>query len=322
MSIAGPTLNPTDAYPPDTSHDTTKEKKKKRRREEVESNAEGADDGLKEKKKKKKQKKRDIEQEAAEQHPDILPVNEVPSPKKTKSRKDKRKTQIADPSTDDEPQLDLASTSNSQASTAAFLSAIVAAAAGTPDLGATTSQMPPTFPPPMVQNPPYLPYPQEYGYNGSQSISQPTGPYPSTTFPFSELAFGSNEDVLRALQDLDISKIANVLKTLEEAAAAANVTAFIGQPAFSPIPVNPAPPPTPLGQIPTASDAILGIPTKEPSVQGHRRTLNMGLAIEQGDPNHAHILANKWLNAAKLAELVRTQGEQKAIVRISPPHRP
>ena len=40
--------------------------------------------------------------------------------------------------------------------------------------------------------------------------------------PFSQLAFGSNEDVLRALQELDITKTASVLKTLGDAVANTN----------------------------------------------------------------------------------------------------
>ena len=31
---------------------------------------------------------------------------------------------------------------------------------------------------------------------------------------------------------------------------------------------------------------------------------------EQINPEHAHMLANKWMNASKLAELVKTQGKR------------
>ena len=47
--------------------------------------------------------------------------------------------------------------------------------------------------------------------------------------PFSLLAYGSNEDVLRALQELNITKIASVLKTLGDTAANTNAPKFAPQ---------------------------------------------------------------------------------------------
>jgi Myb-like DNA-binding protein REB1 len=130
-------------------------------------------------------------------------------------------------------------------------------------------------------------------------FSTPTG------LPLQELSFGSNEDILRVFQDLDLTKIANVLKTLGEAAAAANVP--LGAP-----PVFMPPPPqqvalTPLGQVPTDSGAILGHPVKHTKDQGHRRKLDLG-SEQHANPEHAQWLATKWMNAAKLAELVKTHG--------------
>ncbi|KAF8165542.1 hypothetical protein B0H34DRAFT_647541 [Crassisporium funariophilum] len=65
---------------------------------------------------------------------------------------------------------------------------------------------------------------------------------------------------------------------------------------------TPAPP---VGQLPATSSTILGIPPKQ-----HTRTINMDLPgnEQHTNPDHAHILANKWLNASKLAELVRDEG--------------
>ncbi|KDR83959.1 hypothetical protein GALMADRAFT_55649 [Galerina marginata CBS 339.88] len=70
-------------------------------------------------------------------------------------------------------------------------------------------------------------------------------------------------------------------------------------------------PPAVVGQFPVPSNAILGVPSKHPPhVVGHRRTINMALPgnEQHSNPEHAYILANKWLNASKLAELVKDEG--------------
>ena len=302
--------------------DPSPKKKKKRRREDVgDATAEDGDDRVKEKK--RKRKKRDAEQPLV--GPPIVQsvaVEGTPLSKK-KSRKDKGKQITQQPGTVDfqnqdtipqmDPQLVLPSNASSQASTAAFLSAIVAAAASTPELD--PSQIHSQYHPHIVPQHQYLPYPpMQYDYNADphflQQPQQPPTLFPTPmNLPFSELAFGSNDDVLRALQDLDLSKIANVLKTLGEAAAAANVP--FGQPSFiPPSAIHQAQAPTPLGQVPTASNTILGLPQKQTNVPEHRGTIDMNLPSPEHhtSPDHAHLLANKWLNANKLAELVRTEG--------------
>ncbi|KAF9464388.1 hypothetical protein BDZ94DRAFT_1162036 [Collybia nuda] len=68
---------------------------------------------------------------------------------------------------------------------------------------------------------------------------------------------------------------------------------------------------TPLGQVPVTSGAILGFASQEPNTStGHRRTLDMTLPGTEHHTraDHAYLLANKWLNAGKLSELVRTEG--------------
>ena len=200
-------------------------------------------------------------------------------PPRKKKKKDKT---VLNPSTG----LDV--DANSHASTAALLSTIVAAAAGTPD---PTSQM--AISPDMINQDPqhYINYPPvQYGFTPNPQFTQPMN------LSFSDLTFGSNEDVLRALQDIDISKIAHVLKTLEDAATAANM------------PLMPLPPvssrPIPLGQMPAPSNAIIANASIDPS-QGSPRCR---AETQETAPNHAHLLAHKWLNASKLAGLVETEG--------------
>ncbi|RDB22752.1 DNA-binding protein REB1 [Hypsizygus marmoreus] len=317
----GPHHVPIDPALSSTTLDVPKKRKKKRHRE----NEQDADDaGVAElKEKKKKRKKRHHEQDGAEEQivaepaapspppaqiADVLPVKH-----KKKKRKDKGKQREAAPSVESQIDPALASSSNSSTDTEAtdLISAIVAAAAGThdsptPDHG--PAPLEPQFHPQMLPHPsqqtPFMPYPfTPYGFGAPPympSAMQPTlFPSPMSA-PFSELSFGSNDDVLRALQSLDMSKITNVLKTLGEAAAAA------GEPSLGELPQG-----APLDQVPMGSGAILGIPPQGQSTSsGHGRTLNMNLpgTGHHTSPDHAYILANKWLNAAKLAELVKTEG--------------
>lgn len=301
-------IHPENGSSLDPTLDVPKKKKKKRRREEEQEVGDGGD-GLAEKKKKKR-KKRHTEEDGAETPTVVDPALLGPGPhsdapvKKKSKKKDKGKQSTVQPPSDlDQEQIDA---SNSQASAAALISAIVAAATGTPD---STFAQDPQYQPQMISHQqPFMPYPFQYGY-GVPPYMQPNAMQPQTMFPtpagapFSELAFGSNEDVLRALQALDMSKITNVLKTLGEAAAAANNNGqgFAGEQIQS----------TPLGQVPVASGAILGFASQEPNTStGHRRTLDMTLPGTEHHTraDHAYLLANKWLNAGKLSELVRTEG--------------
>ncbi|KAI0355374.1 hypothetical protein OH77DRAFT_1402954 [Trametes cingulata] len=133
-------------------------------------------------------------------------------------------------------------------------------------------------------------------------------PDPAALLP--DLNFASSEDLLRSLQEFDISKVVTVLKTLGEAAAAANVQ-LNAPPLFAPGP--PPPPPPPVQQQPVRSDAILGRPSKQTQ---QKKSRGVGPALADGppappqpdNPEHAHMLANVWMNASKLAELVKTEG--------------
>lgn len=297
-------------------NDNLRKKKKKRHREEV-AEEEHAIDGVK----KKKRRKHNPEVTAVEEEispPVPGPSAEVLDPvlsqgdlplKKTKSKKKgkgkgKRVPVQQAPSSQLEPHRPQ---SSAETSAAALLSSIVAAATGSLSQQQGSSQYAPNMMPHLAQGPHYSypPPPMHYGFPPPHS-QPPSMLSMPPSLPFSDLSFGSNEDVLRALQELDMSKIANVLKTLGEAAAAANVP-LSGQP----LTAGPSlPVPTRLGQVPVAASDILEHSTRQPTATHHRRTLDMNLPSTDPhtNPDHAHILANKWLNASKLADLVRTEG--------------
>ena len=96
----------------------------------------------------------------------------------------------------------------------AFLDAVVSAASETPYSFSNTC-FNPSSPSPY----PYSAIPNELPLNAA-AFQQPDS-FSSATVP--DLEYASNDDILHALQDLDVTKIASVLKTLREAAAAANV---------------------------------------------------------------------------------------------------
>ncbi|EMD40423.1 hypothetical protein CERSUDRAFT_44910 [Gelatoporia subvermispora B] len=72
----------------------------------------------------------------------------------------------------------------------------------------------------------------------------------------------------------------------------------------------PPPPPVPQGpppvkQNPVGSDTILGVKRFTP---GGPSTSDVFPSEEVENPEHAHMLANVWMNAAKLAEMVKKEG--------------
>ncbi|GLB33968.1 putative myb-like DNA-binding domain containing potein [Lyophyllum shimeji] len=298
--------------PSSQSHDphALRKKKKKRRREDEQE----AEHGEEVKQKKKKQEKRHhAERQPAEDEivADFTPIQPEVVPVKEKKSKKKEKGKQRAPA---EPEIDPALTSsNAQPSATALISAIVAAATGTPEPTAPNEHaqpppLEPQFDPNLVPHPPphhFMPYPfMPYGY-GPQPYMPPNAMQPSTLFPtpanlaLGELNFASNDDVLRALQALDVSKITNALRNLGDVTPAANESSSAN------------PPSTPLGQVPVASGAILGLPSEGQGAPGRqRRTIDMRLpgTEHQTSPDHAYLLANKWLNASKLAELVKTEG--------------
>ena len=286
--------------------DAQRNKKKKKKRSHEGDQAAAIDDSTQGRKRKRKHRDNDqepaIQEPAVEKHPDHdVPLN--PKPKKRKKSKAKAPVSPTDAEIE----------ASSHASAAALLSAIVAASVSNSDPSMSMHYGSQAIPQP---HQPFAPYP--YPFNPAFHPDPTSTQAPSAFSPagnlsgvaFSQLAFGSNEDVLRALQDLDITKIASVLKTLGEAAAAANVPNFDPQLNVSPSELRPPIPTLPtLCQVPATSNVILGIPPKQPSKSGSKK-LNMNLPgnEQHTNPDHAYLLANKWLNATKLAELVRDEG--------------
>ncbi|KAJ6628789.1 hypothetical protein B0H10DRAFT_1989359 [Mycena sp. CBHHK59/15] len=280
------------------------EKKKEKKREKRKHDADGADaaasgagranvedadgDMVRERKKKKKKRNHATLDADSDRRPRCSTADAPPAPELPAKKKRKKEQTIEGPSgMSAAPQtsssLTASSSSTGHSATTALLSSIVAAATG-------TSSHPPPDGGSMFPLPNYMYFP---GTQPNMSLF----PTP-TTLP---LTFGSNDDVLKALQDLDLSKIAGVLKTLSDAADAANV----------PLNLNGiSPSSTHLGQIPATpsitSEAI-------PNHPKHRRTLDMTLASssraeQQTGTDHARVLATKWLTPPKLAELVKTEG--------------
>ncbi|RXW25268.1 hypothetical protein EST38_g638 [Candolleomyces aberdarensis] len=248
------------------SQEVTGEKKKKKKRHS--DGGEGKKDSA-EKKKKKKKGKKDKHQE-----------------------KEKEREEVA--VEDDDSDID----ANAQASTAALLNAIVAAVSSAAPPEAEEPPAPTHLPPPP---PPHFithPHPAFLPFSLGQlppGFVPPPGAFPPGV-P-GEL-YGSNDDVIRALQTMDVTKIAGVMKTLGDAAAAANVPLFPFPHPLIPIPLPP--PSSAVGQVPVGSTTILNTGV---------RHLAAPIASNPDRVNgHAELLATKWLNARKLAELVETEG--------------
>lgn len=241
-------------------------------------------------------------------------------------KKKKAKAKEIEKVTSPTEQTDAEIEATSQASAAALLSAIVATMSNSqtsPSSAPSQMQQPLSFNPqlPGQQFPPLLPmqidFPQDFQNGGAhpnvfahpqvvpgQNYARPNG------ISLSDLSFGSNEDILRALQDLDVSKIASTLKNLGDAAAGPGPPALPSQMLFAPTaPAEPHPPPVP-GQVSAVPLNRVTVPKKTVSSTGQKRTIDMNLPGNQQHANsaHAHLLANKWLNASKLTELVREQG--------------
>ena len=253
--------------------------------------------------KKKKRKHRDNDQESAAQEPQTVvpqPLGNDVSSKPKKRKKSKGKA----PASPTDAEIE----ASSRASAAALLSAIMASVQNSEPLTSTHYDSQTASQP----HQPFASYP--YPFIGSPAFhcdpTQAPSAFPSAAnlggVSFSQLAFGSNEDVLRVLQELDITKITSALKTLGDAAANANAPKFTPQVNAMP---SEQPPPPAVWQVPATSNVILGIPPK-PSTSGNKNLLNMSLPgnEQHTNPDHAYLLANKWLNATKLAELVRDEG--------------
>jgi len=305
---------------PSLSHDLIKNRSKKRSRDDAPAHTLRSDSP---KDKKKKRKHHDVSTEPAQtsskrkKQKQKQKQNDKAQPSKVISdTPPDASTGVIEPQAPAEP-LD----EEAQASAAALLSAILTlAATGAPDMmNLPPPQIDLNYLPPIAQGsqPHFVPMAMEHTLPYlSNPYMQPV-PDPAAIanmdLPIADLSLGSNEDVLRALQDLDITKIAGVLKTLgDAAAAAANVSPLPTSP-ISPSFYTPAIPlphrSPPINGYPAPSNAILGIPPKAPPPV---RTMSPTYSVpeQHGNPEHATLLSTKWLGAAKLAELVRTEGTQ------------
>jgi hypothetical protein len=184
--------------------------------------------------------------------------------------------------------------SSGNPSTSAFLSAVLAAASSMTE-ASTSQNVPQINHPPDVMSYPVLQQPSDQAHLQGQQL-----------FPAVPLSDVSNEDILRVLQEIDISKIASVLKTLNDAASAANVSLvpppefLVHQPIHTPMPI-------PVQQhLTLPSGSFIGQPS---TMTGHETRIDTTPPLAQhSNPHHAQLLCTKWLNAAKLAELVEREG--------------
>jgi hypothetical protein len=192
----------------------------------------------------------------------------------------------------------------------AFLDAVVSAASETGAPSETPYSFSNTcFDPPSSSSYPYSAIPNQLPLNAA-AFQQPDS-FSSVTIP--DLEYASNDDILHALQDLDVTKIASVLKTLGEAAAAANVP-LTSLPSTLLRRPQPA---TPNDSVPSSSVGIAECHVP-PVPQHDRHLVDLNThreLVEHSD--HAELLATKWLSAQKLAELAKSQGESCDMSRVA-----
>ena len=258
-----------------------------------------------------KQKKRKVGAEAAHASPrKSSSISAGAQLKKGRKASSKAKTQLVpDPGDTNESPV-FSSPSESQ-SPKSFLDAVVSAASATSThLESPYSLSQSCFDPQSLSSScPYSATSNDPSLNAG--AFQPPDSFSSTTVP--GLDYASNNDILRVLQDFDVTKIATVLKTLGEAAAAANVpltslpSTLLQRPYLA----------TPIDSTLSNSTAIAE--SSAPRVLQHQRRLvdtNIRqVSLERSD--HAVLLATKWLSATRLAELAKTQGQCYAMSRFA-----
>lgn len=231
-----------------------------------------------------------------------------------KKRKDKEKEQEQGSQAEGtRPSQPVDSPAGDPTSSADFISAVVAAASATsgqhvhPEHGVHLDQSVSSFLPFAGEFAPYPYAPQPH----PDQFAPPQNPmFPDLSGLVPDLNLQSSEDLLRTLQEFDLSRVMNVLRTLGEAATAANVS-VTGQPPYMPH-IPPGPPP--VNQQPVRSDVIVGRPprqkeTEQSGAEPAPSNLPPPPPLPEPDnPEHAHMLANVWMNATKLAELVKSEG--------------
>ncbi|KAG8218645.1 hypothetical protein J3R82DRAFT_4309, partial [Butyriboletus roseoflavus] len=281
------------------SHRTSKKKRTRN------NSTEDADLGTRDKKKKKKS----ICSTDGTDNANQSPPSQHP---KEPSKKDNGKaTEVAHPLPGDIDQQET-SVDSQHASSAAFLNAVVAAASATSDAQPMEIASYQASPPYQDQQglpdqpSPYIQYPPvHYSFHDPSQFGQPPPQghpnFPAPGGPVPDFHFASNDDIIRALQDMDMSKIASVLKSLGDAAAAnssANNPTFI-----PPLPATTTVRSQSQADLPSTSAGPVLSSVPKSTKSSHKRVLDMSLpGPEQTNSEHAHMLANKWMNANRLPE--------------------
>lgn len=278
------------------------------------------------KKKRKRKAEAQVDEVVGEQAQEAV-VSEILSKpeKKKKKKKDKgkhREEQVQQDVQVEPPALATAPTvahstpqDDFAASSAEFLSAVVAAASADSHMHAGPSNqfVPPVHP----YHDPMVPYPPPSGE---------FHPFPPPIFPpgpdgvaLHDLSMMPSEYLVQTLQNLDFSQLASVLKTLGDSGHSTVLPSLNIPPSFLPPPPPPGPPP--VKQTSAKSVSILGRHPKQvkESGQSTRSLPPPSLSpppvdLDEDNPDHAYMLANVWMNAKKLAQMVKTHGKLQSCV--------
>ncbi|KAI0797040.1 hypothetical protein C8Q75DRAFT_222797 [Abortiporus biennis] len=317
-----------------------KKKSKKRGREQEGEEQAGELEVVAEKPKKKKKKKH--HKEATEQEPvatDPSPASEEDRDKKKKDKKDKKdkgKQRAQDDSrsvpTSTSENITLAD-SNTDESSAAFLKAVIAAASATaqntpsdiehdmpppssvpPSFADQFLHLPPPSPRPGFQIPPPAHLQDSHNPFDPTLAASGTGLFPDVASL--NLPDLSPEELLRTIQELDVNKLASVLKNLGDASTAASVN-LNTPPLFVPAPHPPAPHVRSGRKKPAKAIQILSDPHANGNGAGPSNRNNApkrppidlsAVQTEEVNQEHAHMLSHVWMSAGKLSQMAEEEG--------------
>jgi hypothetical protein len=277
----------------------------------------GGDDGTKSKKKKKD--RIETSSDVVETDETVTETNTEETKKKKKKKKKKKdkgkqRVELSQSEIQTEhpaSESDLTSGHDFTTSSADFLSAVVAAASATSLINAGPSTE--FAPPPMIPYHDTIPqYPP--ATNDFPAFGPPPAFLPGADgVELPDLSLVSSDYLLQTLQNLDMSQIASVLKTIGDNAPAYVLPSLSIPPSFVPGPQPPGPPP--VKQTSAKSVFILGRHPKQVKASGQSTRSLLPPAIplpateaEEENPDHAYMLANVWMNAAKLAQMSKTRG--------------
>lgn len=246
------------------------------------------------------------------------PPRPAEKPAKRKGKGKRRDTEIP---------IDPALTANGEGSPdpqmIAFLQALVAASDPTnPQLVPTQvpvdqQLIPPPFDPnaQMMFPDHFMPMAHGFPYHSQPGFVDPAGLVNGAQGRLSlpELASHANEEIMRTLQGVDLTKLQGVLQVLGDAAAAAEQPQDMLHlpPGFQGTPPPPTLPPT--KQNPAPSHTILGQASKNsksPPPPDWQQFAN---------PVHAELLATKWMSTTKLKEMAQNEGLSLRLDRLVHP---